>query len=402
MARLIFVNRFFAPDHSATSQLLTDLSRYLAQQGQTVHIITSRQRYEGGAPLVAYEQVDGVEVHRVFGFRFGRRHLLGRGLDYLSFYLFAAWKLLWLAGRHDCVVAKTDPPLISVIVTLVSFLKGFRVINWVQDLFPEVAVYLLPKLPWSGLQTPLQWIRNASLKHAYSNVVISKAMKQRLQQEGVASSKLHLIYNWSITPVIDVADDQPNPYREQWALEHRFVLAYSGNMGRAHLFDALAEVVEKTAGQTRIQWLFIGGGPKREALFQRLSDLQGDTVQFQPYQSQENLNQTLKVADLHLVSLTPEMEGLIFPSKLCGILQAGRGVIFIGDPKSEMAQLILAYQCGLVFHPNDAENLYRAVVELSQDIDLCEEMGRRALVLSQELFAREEMLKTWESLISIK
>jgi hypothetical protein len=30
MPRLIFVNRFFHPDHSATSQILSDLAFYLA------------------------------------------------------------------------------------------------------------------------------------------------------------------------------------------------------------------------------------------------------------------------------------------------------------------------------------------------------------------------------------
>ena len=42
MAR-IFVNRYFYPDHSATSQLLSDLVFALAESGETVSVVTSRQ-----------------------------------------------------------------------------------------------------------------------------------------------------------------------------------------------------------------------------------------------------------------------------------------------------------------------------------------------------------------------
>jgi len=39
MPRLIFVNRFFFPDHSATSQILSDLAFHLADTGREVHVI---------------------------------------------------------------------------------------------------------------------------------------------------------------------------------------------------------------------------------------------------------------------------------------------------------------------------------------------------------------------------
>ena len=41
MPRLIFVNRYFFPDHSATSQILSDLAFHLAATGRDVHIVTS-------------------------------------------------------------------------------------------------------------------------------------------------------------------------------------------------------------------------------------------------------------------------------------------------------------------------------------------------------------------------
>ena len=88
MRRLIFLNRFFFPDHSATSQMLTDLTFYLADAGWKVHVVTSQQKYdEPKVRLPDRETARGVHIHRVGTTHFGRSTLLGRGVDYLSFYL---------------------------------------------------------------------------------------------------------------------------------------------------------------------------------------------------------------------------------------------------------------------------------------------------------------------------
>src|SRR5215472_10518895 len=85
--RVIFINRFFFPDHSATSQILTDLALHLAGRGIDVRVVTSQQRYDDpSAPLPEAESIDGVAVQRIPTTRFGRSALIGRGFDYLSFY----------------------------------------------------------------------------------------------------------------------------------------------------------------------------------------------------------------------------------------------------------------------------------------------------------------------------
>src|SRR4051812_23582 len=115
MKRIIFLNRFFFPDHSATSQILSDLAFHLAGKGRDVHVITSRQKYdEPGAELPASEKIHGVTVHRVRSSRFGRTMLVGRGVDYLTFYRSMMQVLGDLAQRGDIVVAKTDPPMLSI------------------------------------------------------------------------------------------------------------------------------------------------------------------------------------------------------------------------------------------------------------------------------------------------
>ena len=141
--KIVFVNRYFYPDHSATSQMLTELAFELARDGREVCVVTSRQRYEDpNAVLESRESVRGVQIHRIWTTRFGRSVLVGRALDYASFYLSSFGRLCALLRAGDVLVAKTDPPLISVVAMTATKFRGAFLVNWLQDLFPEVAMAL--------------------------------------------------------------------------------------------------------------------------------------------------------------------------------------------------------------------------------------------------------------------
>lgn len=129
--RVFFANRFYAPDHSATAQMLTDVAEGLAARGHRVQVVASRMIYDDPATrLAAREDISGVKVVRVATTRFGRAGLAGRALDYASFYASGFVSILIDARRGDLVVIKTDPPLLSVPLGLAARLKGAKVVNW--------------------------------------------------------------------------------------------------------------------------------------------------------------------------------------------------------------------------------------------------------------------------------
>src|SRR5262245_7937270 len=172
--KLIFLNRFFYPDHSATSQMLSDLAFALAEDGCEVAVITSRQRYDAPTnSLPARETVGGVSIYRIWTSRFGRADLIGRMIDYATFYFSVAWRLWRLTGRGDVVIAKTDPPMLSVVAAPLCWLRNARLVNWLQDIFPETAQVL--GVGGRRARTPfrlMQWLRTWSLKAADMNVVL--------------------------------------------------------------------------------------------------------------------------------------------------------------------------------------------------------------------------------------
>ena len=143
MKRIFFLNRFYAPDHSATSQLVSDVAAYLASCGHEIHVITSRQLYDDPqARLPPEETIQGVRIHRIATTQFGRSKLVGRAIDYLSFYA-STWRKLRTATQPgDVLVAMTDPPLISVVAMRVAGRRRVLLVNWLQDIYPEIAVQL--------------------------------------------------------------------------------------------------------------------------------------------------------------------------------------------------------------------------------------------------------------------
>ncbi|HEV7241807.1 MAG TPA: glycosyltransferase family 4 protein [Thermoanaerobaculia bacterium] len=367
---MAFVNRYFHPDHSATSQIATDLAAYLASRGWEVVAITSRQRYDDPrARLPKRETANRVTIVRVWSTRFGRAGLVGRAIDYLTFYASAFFAMR--RERDAIVVAMTDPPLLSVVAALASR----RVVNWVQDLFPEVAEALGIRLPL------LKRLRDWSLHRARANVVLGELMAARVP-------KAVVIHNWAdaaLTPTL------PHGGRAE-ATPYVFTVGYSGNLGRAHDFETIIGAMKRLP---RVRFVFIGGGAQLDTV----KSAAPANAEFRAYVAREQLSESLSSVDAHLVSLKPALEGLIVPSKFYGILAVARPVIFIGAHDGELARLIEAYRCGVVVEPGDVEGLVRAIENLAREQELSEQMGLCGRELYLHRFAPRHAFAAWERVL---
>lgn len=462
--KILFLNRFFYPDHSATSQMLSDLAFFLSKHGHDVIVITSRLRYaEPRDQLPSFEKINGVAIYRVWTSSFGRHFLPGRTIDYLTFYLSAVWRLWRLADTNSVVVAKTDPPLVSVVAKFVVGVRKGYLVNWLQDLFPEVAIALRVRgfEGWLGRQ--LVKVRNSSLNHADMNVVIGDRMRDKLIREGIAPNKIQVIHNWAdgmmITPmgnegessealgvrsegenseelrvrsesegedsealrvrsegesseVLKVRSEressersgvrskqgksEENPLRREWGLEGKFVVGYSGNLGRAHEFETIIDAAEKLNNDKEIVFLFVGSGAQVELVKQEGRIRKLGNLMFKPYQPREMLNQSLGLPDVHLVVLRPEMEGLIVPSKFYGIAAAGKPTLFIGNTKGEIAEIIKKHDAGLSIVPGDSDTLATSIRLLRKDPDKLGKMGTNARKAYDAEFDMDMSLEKWE------
>jgi colanic acid biosynthesis glycosyl transferase WcaI len=399
--KIVYVNRYYHPDQSATSQLLTDLAGALSRAGFEVHVICSRQRYDDpDAQLPARDTVDGVTVHRVWTSRFGRRRLLGRGLDYASFYVTSWFAMLKLLRRGDIAVAKTDPPLLSIIAFAAVKLKGAELINWLQDIFPEVASVLGANPLPRPLDALLRRLRNRSLRAARLNIVLGERMRGRLLQLGIAANKIRIIENWAETDVGPPKAVAHSALRSRIDAAGKFVVGYSGNLGRAHEFQTVLEAAQILRDDPDIVFLMIGGGAAMAQLAFSVEQRKLGNFRFLPYQPRESLADTLAAADVHWVSLIPALEGLIVPSKFYGVLGAARPVIFIGDRDGEIAREIDACGCGATVGTAQARDLVRLLLEWKANPGQRESMGRRGYECYQARFCAARAFAAWNDILT--
>ena len=194
--RILLINQFYIPDTAATGQLLADVAESLVAEGHEVHVICSRRCYAGGRMSLAKEEtIHGIRIHRVATMGFGRRWLAGRALDYLTFYISAAWRALVLP-RPDLCVSLTTPPFISLIGLLLAKFKGTHNVIWVMDVYPEIAVAYELLSKRSVLYRLLSRINRSLYRNAAAVISLGEVMTDRLESLGVPGDRLHTVHNW--------------------------------------------------------------------------------------------------------------------------------------------------------------------------------------------------------------
>ena len=391
--RLFFVTRFYWPDEPATAQLLTDLAEALAASGHEVTVITSSPR-EPGCPRV--EMHNGVGILRIRSSRLGRRHLVGRIVDFLSFSAGALRLLARMVKTGDSVVIMTDPPLLGCAASPLVKKHGAQLIHWIQDVYPEIATAV------SGTKFPLlfrAW-RNRAWRRADHCVVLGHDMARFVASCGVAADKIQVCPNWA--PAGLAAADEPtdSSLRAQWGLDEKFVVGYSGNLGRVHDLEPVLDLAERLRDAPEIVFVFIGDGAQRPRLQSAVRARLLTNVFFQPAQPRARLGETLSLPDLHLITLRNGCEQLVFPSKLYGITAVARPVLFIGPPDSEIAALVKSEGFGFAVSRLELEAAATAIRRLRANAAQQAAFRHAAARFWETKGRREHAVAAWSTMLA--
>jgi len=397
--RILLLNQTFYPDVAATAQHAHDLALDLVKQGHQVSVVTSRSIYgKKGAELPKREAVDGIEVYRVGASLFGKGSTFARLIDFLAFYVLATVQMISLP-KHDVIVPFTTPPMIVCAAVLTKWIKRCKVVYWVMDLYPDIAVahgILKPK----GLVTKLlRGIHRLFAQRTDAVVALGTCMKDKLVAQGVDVDKVHVLTVWADASEITPTERADNTLAEQWGLGDDFIVMYSGNFGLAHDTETLKQAMLSLRDEPGLRFLFVGAGKGFEAIQQFAKDQSLTHTMFQPYQPRSELSQSLSLGDVHLVSQTDAMTGLLVPCKLFGILTAARPAIFIGHPDAYAWQLIEQHQLGRNIRCGNANELRTTILELKANRDQTRSTGQHARQVHIEHFDRPKATEAWTQLL---
>lgn len=398
--KVILVNRYAFPDQSATSRMITSIASALAQRGHDVVVLTSRHFHnEQQTVLPPEEVVSGVRIVRLSTSHFGRQKLAGRAIDYLFFHLSAFGWLLRHASRDDIAIVCTDPPFLSVTSAIALRLRGATMVNWIMDLFPETAIELGLFKRWPIIGKVARGLRNWSIGTSAVVACPTTTMADYLRNHLSSRSHIIVMQHWSDGNEIFPIAAPDNTLRDEWNLKDKLVVGYSGNFGRAHDFSTIMEAASLLKDQPDICFLMIGNGHQHAAIVDAAKKRGLKNMIFKPLQPAEKLARSLCVADAHLVSLLPQLEHCIIPSKFYGILAAGRPTLFIGDLNGEVARVIDAYGCGETIAIGDGQKLAATICELRDDVAKREQMGVTARRVMVNDYSYDQAMDKWCNLL---
>ncbi len=382
---IAFFNRAFSPEVSATGQLLTELARGLVEDhGARVSVVTGiplgvihgSWSPPHGWCLIGQERWKGISILRARGTSFSKRTLVGRMVNYLTYFGSACWAGLKL--KHpDVVIALTDPPIIGLAALMAARRFRAKLVISYRDLFPEAA-RLLEVLRSPFIEKALRSINQILIRHADALVALGETMRRRLiEEKGAPASRVSVIPDWADCSAIRPVDKR-NPFSLAHDLADCFVVMHAGNLGLSQNLDTLLAAADHLRDLPDLKVVLVGDGVRKASLQDQAKQRGLTQVQFLPYSPKEDLSNTFSAADCFIISLKPGLAGYIMPSKLYGILAAGRPYVAAVDDECDVARLTHEHQCGLVAKPGDPADLAEKIRLLYNDRSLLQRLGTNA------------------------
>ncbi|MBN1183765.1 MAG: glycosyltransferase family 4 protein [Bacteroidales bacterium] len=378
--KILVLCQLFYPELVSTGQTLTELCEKLIEMGVDIEVVcgppTYIDRYSDINKKITYH---GIKITRVWGTRFPKLKLLCRIINQITFAISVFFHMIFDKSESPILVL-TNPPFLAIICSILKIIKNRPYIYLNFDIYPETAVKL-GILKKNGIMAKIwEFFNRIMLAKAQKIIVIGRCMQKIIDKKMPFETvnKIQLIHIWSDDKLIHIGAKERNPYREKWRIEGKFVISYSGNMGRFHDMETIIKAARDLRDYEDIVFLFIGEGHKKRMIERYVKEWGLTNCQFHTYVQREDLGLSLNCADIGLVSLLEGQEGFSVPSKAFGLMSAGLPVIAVMSHNSEISKVILEEHCGYVVAPGDVDGLVNAILRLYKDKLLRVSLGNNA------------------------
>lgn len=357
--KVLLLNLYYPPDTSATAKMAAAFIEPLAQTHK-VTVICGRPSYDPTERrswrLWQTERLNGVRVIRVGSTDYPRTQMARRVFNYLSYVALSIPRALFVPC--DVVLAMTDPPFEGIVGAFVAMLKRRRFVYNIRDMYPDMAVggsIVKPGLMARVWEKLHRW----ALRRATRVIVLGEDMKARISTKGVAPDRIDIVRDGVETSSSPTAAPEFDiEVIRAIRGDFRFVLLHAGNLGFygawQTLLTAARDLQSDGAGL-----VFVGDGAQRS----RLQELAAATpnVRFLPFFPSNKISSVLAAADAHIITIKRGLEGVVVPSKMYGILAAGRPILAVAPQETDAATLGARENFGCSADPDKPDEVVAAV-----------------------------------------
>jgi colanic acid biosynthesis glycosyl transferase WcaI len=398
--RILLISQVYVPDPTAVGQHFADVAKELARRGWDVRVFAASRAYSD--PSLRFplrEARNGVDIRRMPLSSFGKRSIPVRLLAQTLFMIQAVVRGLFMP-RLVGVIVSTSPPFAGFGGAVIGMVRRVPYLWWVMDLNPDQMIVAGKLKPTSFFVRVFDWMNRVTLRRAAKVVALDPFMADRLNRKVDVSAKMDVMPPWPHNE-LSGADEQSmlaglaragQTFRQQHRFGNRFVVMYSGNHAIQHPLDTLLDAAVRLEHDKNFLFVFIGGGAGKAGVEARIAAGATNIVSL-PYQPLETLEESLGAGDMHVVSMGPEVVGIVHPCKIYGAMAVGRPILFFGPRESHAGAIVEPRGIGWRVEHGDVEGTVtaiRAAAALPRNVRLS--MGHAAVNTVNAEFSRQALL----------
>lgn len=366
---IVFVINYFYPDYASTGQLLTELCLHL-QDDFNITVIAAQP--EAGVidsnKRFTEDKLENIKIIRISLPKVDKRNKWSR-LRYIAAYFFYANLLLLKQKETDIIYTISTPPVLGGLIgTIGKFFKRSKHVYNIQDFNPEQAeaVSYMGNKAVYGIA---RWVDTLSCKYADHIITVGHDMEATLMKRFANQqvTDTTVINNWTDEEeIVPLTREHPsvNKFVESNGWKNKFIVMYSGNMGLYYDLENLIKIAVDFKSYEEIVFVFIGDGAVKNDMQKFVQEHQLTNVDFLSFQPKEDLKYTLNAASVHLVVNQKGIKGVSVPSKIYGVMAAGKPIMGVLEQGSEAHRLIVESECGVVAEPQDYKEIGRQITHL--------------------------------------
>ena len=393
----LLVTQYYYPEPGAPQIRLRAMVKELKRRGCRVTVLTGMPNYPDGvihegyrAKLRLADEVDGIQVHRVWLYPAGGKNAFKRLLNYLSF-TFHTLLLLKLAKGKQVVFVEAQPITLALYGFLARWLFKVPYIYNTPDLQVEIAA----ERGWMGRSFVrlAAMIETYLMTHAYSVSTVTHAFIEHfISTRGVPRERMSFLPNG-----VDLDHLRPLPHDDEYAQKMgvvgKKVLTYAGTHADYQGLDVILDAAKQLRHRPDIVFLMVGRGPERQRLIDRARSEGIANVLFKDSPFEEvSLLMSISYAFLVVLRNIPAAQKMrlskTFPPLACGV-----PVIYAGV--GESAEIIRKNGCGIVALPENPTSLAAAVLELVNAPERRNVFAEAGLRLVEREFSWKTIVSNW-------
>jgi colanic acid biosynthesis glycosyl transferase WcaI len=394
------LSELYYPEDSGSGYYTTKIAEAIAVR-HCVRVLTVQPTHSArGTKAPTNEVLNNVHIHRCLATTLNKNILIFHLLNLLTISVSLFFNALRRIHKDDIVLVITNPPTLPFVAYVACKLRRAKLILRIEDVYPEVLVAAGLVKANSALVKVFNRINRRLYKRADHIILLGREMLRLVQtKNGNGAVHATLITHWADSDQITPLPRENNALLRDLGLLYKFVIQYSGNMGRTHDLASLIQCAKILESENDIHFLFIGSGAKERWLRKTVTEIGLKNVTILPPQSRSDLILSLNACDMAVISFVNGMAGVSVPSRMYNIMSAGKPILAVSDRESELSRVILEENIGWIVRPESPGLIAEAIMEANADRKLLYQMSLKARAVAVEKYSRPIIMQKHKDLM---